>query len=395
MKQLEDKQSEARAVEGESKRLKQHRSTDIERSDETRRATRGKRSGAKQKEKDQAKLAKQARLLAASSPTRNGTDDNSRSAIFPKFGALPGNVQDIIFGMLLTNPDPIKLNTARLKAFVDKKTNVPPTKTTSVQGTSKKSELKSPHVLRIQLEEMKADIRNIPRDQWPCSSVVSGLTLSLLKVSSKVHQQAVSSFYSNNIFEFSNPRDAWLHLESFLLTIGQRNARKIQHLSVAIPKWYPDTSGDRVACALLEAFSPITRLSTCTDVEEDRLLSAISTCTSMLTTQGSLKSLQFDMPFSRVQSFIDDRHVNSTYVLSAHEKDNQMKRRHDGIQLLHTLSDALGPEYKPELVIYANDHDNNHETEFYNVLPRIKLEAEKYGWDVNRTLMVSDKFKAQ
>jgi hypothetical protein len=395
-KQLDDEQSETRAAKGESERLEQHRGTVAEGSSEGGRATSGKRSGAKQKEKDQARQAKQDRLLAASSSTRQEPDDTGRSATVSKFEALPDNVQDIIFGMLLTSDRPIKLNTARLRAFVEEKTSVPAITTTPIKGLRKKSELKAPRILRLELEQMETDLRTIPRDQWPTNSVASGLTLSILHVSKRVHQRAAESLYSNNVFKFYSPSDAWLHLESFLLTIGQRNANNIQRLSITPPKWYPDASGDRVAGALLDALSPITRLATSTNTEEDRLLSAISTCTSVLTAQGSLKSLQLDMPFGGMHFFLGDHRDVTMYVLSTFEKDNRKRRREDGIQRLRALSDALSPESRPELVIHANTHRNHgKKKKLYDHLYAVQLEAEKYGWDVNRTLMVSDKFKAQ
>lgn len=198
-------------------------------------------------------------------------------------------------------------------------------------------------------------------------------------VSRAVHQRAAKAFYSNNVFEFPDVRDAWLHLEFFLVIIGARNANNIQYLSVVAPKWHPDDSEDQLASALLCALSPVTRLVASTDAAEDRLFSAISNCTSVLAAQG-LNSLRIDLNINDVQPFLKHRVNASTYELS----NAHAKRRDRGIQLLNALSRrALSPGCKPELVIDTGAFGTKHKFLIASVLELVKLMARKYGWDVN------------
>jgi hypothetical protein len=276
------------------------------------------------------------------------------------------------------------MDTAHLTAFVHENVHVP---TATLVGEHGKHLLKPPHVLQPELEKMEADLHDIPLDQWPSRRVVRGLTLSLLYVSRAIHRTAARAFYSNNVFEFLNARNAWLHLESFLTTIGPRNASSLQRISVAAPRWLPDACSDNVAGAVLDALSPITRLAAFTDAAEDRLLSAIATCTSALTTQGGLKNFRIKMKLSDVQSFLKYRHYASDYDLSTAEKGAHVKRKEEGIRLLCTLSDALGPGCKPVLVIDASMSGPEERFVEPSVLSRIEVTAERYGWDVEYTLV--------
>jgi hypothetical protein len=304
-------------------------------------------------------------------------------------------VQDIIVGMLLKSPGPIKLNTAYLTAFVNDNIHIPPATLVLNRETRNKHLLKPLHVLQLELARMKADLRDISPDRWPSRSVVSGLTLSLLYVSKSVHRTAARSFYNNNVFEFLNARDAWLHLESFLITIGPRNASNLQHLSIAVPRWFPDACRDNGAGALLDALSPITRLAAFTDAAEDRLLSAISTCTSALTAGGGFKSFQIKMKLSDVQSFTNHRLHASMYDLSAEEKDTHAKRRDEGIRLPRALSHAIGPGCKPVLVIDASTSITEPKFVSPDVLSSIEVTAEKYGWNVDHTLVGTIKIRTR
>jgi hypothetical protein len=263
---------------------------------------------------------------------RKERNDTGRLATFTKFGSLPDNVQVIIFGMVLQSPDPIRFDTTRLMAFVHDNVDVP--SAALIDETRKKHLPKPARLLQLELEKLKADLRDISPARWPSRSVVHGLTLSLLSVSKSVHQRAAKVFYNNNVFEFPDARDAWLHLESFLITIGATNASNIQHLSVAVPKWHPDDSEDQLASAILNALSPATRLVASTDAAEDRLLSAISNCTSILAAQG-LRSLHIDLNINDVQPFLKHRVNASVYELSLDEKNAHAKRRDRGIQLLN------------------------------------------------------------
>jgi len=331
------------------------------------------------------------KLLSGDTPSlKEERNDTGRLATFTKFESLPDNVQDVIFGILLESCDPINLNIVIPKTFVRNKVGIP---CATSSGKKKRKnrprmlQLKSLHELRLELDNMKAGLDKISPGEWPSDSVAGGLTLSILFVSKAVHRKAARCFYGNNVFEFSDARDAWLHLELFLTTIGPGNASNLQHLSVAMPKWFPNTSNDAVAGALLDALSPVTRLANFNNVAEDPLLSAISSCTSTLAHHGGLKSFQINIMLCNLGFFLDCHHGDAAYNLSAEEKDNKAKRRNEGFQLLCDLGGALGPGCKPQLLIHTTKNDIKGGTGFYSQLPSIQLEAEKYGWDLNSALL--------
>ena len=393
LQKLDDEKSKTRAIKDELERLEQNSGTTEETPKGPKRRYRGKNAVRKRRKADQADQSYQTALLADSSSLRNGYDGTGHLATFTRFGELPDNVQDMIFGILLQSHDPIRLSTAKLKAFVKDSIDVPPATLIPTKGIRRKHQLKPPRVLRLELEQMRADLHKLPQNQQPSKSVVSDLTLSLLYVSKQVYQRAARSFYSTNIFEFTNTRDAWLHLESFLIAIGPRNVGSLQHLSVAVPKWYPDASSDRIAGALLDALSPITRLAKSTGAAEDPLLSAISSCASMLAAQGGVKSFRMAMSFDQSRPYLDQKPYAPGYALSPNDQVTHVKRGRDGVRVLRALSRALSPGCKPELVVHTSTFVVKRKTEFDRLLPSIELEAEKYGWAVHRFLTKSSKRK--
>lgn len=353
-------------------------------------------AAAVQREKNRAGKFHQTTLSADPPPVEIEHDGMNRLATtFPKFGSLPDNVQDIIFNVLLESPDPIKLNTGDLKAFARHSVAIPnPTSSTKIKKRIQHT-LKPPQELKRELDIMKADMNNIPLGSWPSESVVSGLTLSLLFVSKSVHKRAARSFYGNNVFEFHSICDSWLHLASFLATIGPVNAGSIHHLSVAVPKWHPDTSHDRLAAAILDGLSPLTHLAARTTAARGPLFSAISKCAYILVARSGLISFQMDMQMNDVQSFLNHSVNASMYDLSKAQRKAHAKRKEKGAQMLLGLSRrALSSGCKPELVIHACGSDNKRKLVFVSLLPSIEATAKKYGWDLNHTLKVSDKPEA-
>lgn len=184
-------------------------------------------------------------------------------------------------------------------------------------------------------------------------------------------------------------RDAWLHLEMFLNTIGPDNATNLQHLSVAMPKWFPDTSIDRISGALLDAMSPIMRLAPSNNVTDDPLRSAMSSCTSILAAHGGLKSFQINILLHRFQSFLNPRYHDAPYDRYADEQNNTAERRNGGFRLLCALDHVLGPECRTELVVHDFLRNRENRCKFQVQLPLIQFEAGKYGWDVHPTLKAS------
>lgn len=390
LKRLVEEHGKTRAVKAELERYKELHGA-IEKSEEI--PKRRKRAGvARARRREVKRLAQMDRTtLSAERPSvRREPDGTGRLATFTKFGSLPDNVQDTILDMLLESPDPIRLNSSRLRTFVKNRVGVSdPAWTPTTSRRHKEITLKSPHELRFELDKMKADLNKIPPDQWPSQSVVRGLTLSILLVSKAVHRKAATCFYGNNVFEFSDARHAWLHLEMFLNTIGPDHATNLQHLSVAMPKWFPDTSNDRISGALLDAMSPIMRLAPSNNVTDDPLCSAMSSCTSILAAHGGLKSFQINILLHRLQSFLNPRYQDAPYDRYADEQNNTAIRRNGIFQLLCALDHVLGPECRTELVVHDFLRNQENRCKFQVQLPLIQFEARKYGWDVHPTLKVS------
>lgn len=390
LKRLVDEHGRTRAVEAELKRFKEHQGA-IEKSEEIpKRCKRARTPRAVRREKKRLGQMDRTMLSAETPSVIREPDDSGRLATFTKFGSLPDNVQDIILGMLLESPDPIRLNSSGLRAFVKNRVGVPdPARILTTSMRHQKIALRSLHGLLFQLDKMKADLNKIPPDQWPSGSVVGGLTLSIPLVSKAVHRKAARCFYGNNVFEFSDARDAWLHLEMFLNTIGPDNATNLQLLSVAMPKWFSDTCNDRISGALLDAMSPIIRLAPSNNGAEDPLLSAMSSCTSILAGHGGLKSFQINILLRRLQSFLNPQYQNAPYDRYPGERNNTARRRDDVFRLLCALDHALGPECKTELVVHEFPVNHENRCKFQVQLPLIQFEARKYGWDVHPTLKVS------
>jgi len=188
---------------------------------------------------------------------------------------LPDDLQDRIFTTLLKSDDRIIFSTARLTTFANGVAGAPTVKNTKA-GT-----LKSASALRSDLRRIKTLLKAIPGDRWPRhreQSRTSDLTRSLLTVSKAFHVRAARIFYGSNTFHFTHQKTCWMHLESFLATIGPKNASHIRHICLSAPVWHPGVRRDAIIGALFDAMNPITRLAAFKVPAEDRLLSAINTC---------------------------------------------------------------------------------------------------------------------
>jgi hypothetical protein len=71
-------------------------------------------------------------------------------------------VQEIILGMLLKSPDPIKLNTARLVDFVKTNGGIPYLSSSTRRQKRRINVLEPPNNLQLELDNMKADLIKIP-----------------------------------------------------------------------------------------------------------------------------------------------------------------------------------------------------------------------------------------
>ncbi|GAB7332063.1 hypothetical protein MBLNU13_g03954t1 [Cladosporium sp. NU13] len=108
LKKLADEQGNNRAAKRELKRLKFHKGVADKRWGHIKRKKGKGRSAAMQREEDQAGDPCQSTIsVDPSPPVKKAPDGISHLATFAKFGSLPEDVQDIIFGMLLKSPNPI------------------------------------------------------------------------------------------------------------------------------------------------------------------------------------------------------------------------------------------------------------------------------------------------
>jgi hypothetical protein len=166
-----------------------------------------------------------------------------RPTTFPKFMRLPEDMQDTICGMLLQSDKPIRLMNSWFKPDMPPGLKVPSPTITINEMTS----LKCPGLLHSELQRMRfalenqrmrVALENASQDQQSHKHQrVKGLTLSLLLVSKAVHERAAQSFYGENVFDFLDLSESWLHLDTFLTSIGSKNAKRIQHLRLKVPKW--------------------------------------------------------------------------------------------------------------------------------------------------------------
>jgi hypothetical protein len=323
-----------------------------------------------------------------------------RPTTFPKFMRLPEDVQDIIYGMLLQSDKPIRLMNSWFKPDMPPGLKVP-SPTIIINGVTS---LKSPGLLHSELQRMRSALENqrmrvalenaSQNQQSHKHQRIKGLTLSLLLVSKSVHERAAQSFYGENVFDFLELSESWLHLDTFLTSIGCKNAKRIQHLRLKVPKWYPNASADAIAGALIDAASSGRRSVSLVIQTEDRLLSAISACTQMIATVSNLKSFSIHMQHKEMAAFLNVARENWGFALSADEKVSHEKRKEAGVRLLRALGDALSPGCKPLLVVSGTTgslHCTRSEKKGLqsniNSLPLVVTEAERYGWDFSSVII--------
>jgi hypothetical protein len=307
---------------------------------------------------------------------------------------LPDDLLDRIFTILLkSEDDEITLSTSWLMPFVNGIAGAP----SVLELDSKQpSTLKPVSVLHSDLREINASLKAIPDNKWPRDperSQTSILTRSLLTVSKSFHERAARIFYGNNTFNFTHQKTCWIHLESFLATIGSKNASHIRHICVRAPIWHPGVRRDAITGALFDAMAPVTRLAAFKVPAGDRLLSAIKTCADVLGESGNLKSLQIDVVYKDNALHFINRSQDSKYPILADEVPHHEQRRDAGCRILKRWSsNSFALANKPTLVAHSiNPVTQLEVSRFRKILASVRREAGHYGWVVDQRLREPDR----
>ena len=326
---------------------------------------------------------------------RRGIDKDSGLPTRPVgLSDLPDDLLDRIFTILLkSEDDEITLSTSWLMTFVNSIAGAP----SVLQLNSRlPSTLKPASVLRSDLRRINASLKDIPNNKWPRDperSQTGILTRSLLTVSTSFHDRAARIFYGSNTFNFTHQKTCWIHLESFLATIGSKNASHIRHICIRAPIWHPGVRRDAIIGALFDAMAPVTRLAAFKVPADDRLLSAITNCANALGESGNLKSLRIDVVSKdNVLHFIN-RSQDGRYPILADEAAHHEQRRDAGCRALkHWASESFGPSNKPALVTHSINHVTLLEaSRFRKMLAPMIREAGEYGWIVDQRLREPNK----
>jgi hypothetical protein len=302
---------------------------------------------------------------------------------------LPDDLLDRIFTILLRSEDEVTFNVSWLMPVVD--SAISAADVTSVHVPKQGATLKSASVLSTDLTTIKACLKAIPDDKWPLNrsnSQTIALTRSLLAVSKAAHERAARIFYGSNKFRFSHPKTCWMHLQSFLVTVGSKNASHIRHIRIFAPIWDPGLRRDAITGALFDAMAPVTRLAGFTVPADDRLLSAIKTCVDVLGKSGNLESLQLDVMYQHNAVYFIGLSQARNFPVLADEAACHEQRRVVGRQLFKRWSDtSFGPANKPRLVAHAVSNVTPLEASgFRRLLASMIREAERYGWVVDHRL---------
>lgn len=320
-------------------------------------------------------------------PKSKESEPMNPPASFAGFTKLPDDLRDKILTILLKSDDTIELNPAELLPFITKHASIHTAEQIQKSGVY----MKRPAVVRSQLERMKSLLAVVPHDQWRgilTRPHTGGLTLSLMRVSKEMHERAARIMYGSNTFHFSNVENAWMHLQSFLTTVGASNAGHIRHIRLPAPRWYRGISRDAIAGTLLDVMNPATYLAVPTMPVNDRLLSAVEACTRALIETGNLESMQVDISFPvDVLHFIGERSQDYQHPIHPSEEKDQVLREAAGMEALKQLSDALSPGNKPVLVMYAVEQVNPRiAKKFRSHLAKVIRVATNYGWAVDQYL---------
>ena len=315
------------------------------------------------------------------------------------FSNLPEGVQDKILGIALVRPQSIKLDFSWLiKNFIQSHTKIPISHDTVTLENAWYTIPRSTTGVRTDIQSMHARLSQdcSVRDLLHHAHIYSrrlapeGVNTALFHISREVHTRAARIFYSGNTFCFPSPEAGFMTLEAFLVTIGKTNASYLRSLRVHAPLWHTGVASDAIEGAMLDALSPATRLAVLKPPGEDRLLSAIETCTSVLAKASNLKTLQLDLLYPEpARHFISQSVQTNLGLVRQEDAVAFVERKRRGIELLKQASTSLTTtsSSKPAVrVLSVRPVSPPVAREFRFILTSIIREAEKYGWGVDQIL---------
>lgn len=308
---------------------------------------------------------------------------------------LPEKVLEKIFAMVLVKSDPIQIDFYWLRPFVNGHARVPNVN----QALNHDGE---EYTFPVGWDKLLSDVENMKEDMHQFSGALEmrdkktrhtrspcrGLPTALLRMSKKIHTSAAKVFYSQNVFKFPCATSSWMHLESFMATIGPENAKVIKRLVIHVPLWYRGIQEDFVEGAIVDALSPASRFGVIKPPAHDRLFSAMRHIVPFLVNTKKLESLTLHLENGTTADFWAGRYVYDKRLISMSDAEEHVQRKKQGQALLNQLSDMLAAQQnRPLLKLCRPTVKAPAEyKEFRRRLPHLVAEAEKYGWQVDRNL---------
>lgn len=154
-------------------------------------------------------------------------------------------------------------------------------------------------------------------------------------------------------------------------------------LGIHVPLWHRGVQQDFVDGALVDVFSPASRMAVIKPPPHDRLLSAIKRSVNMLL-GGNIVTLSLDLENGPAADYFTGRYSRDKSLISLAEAEEFVERKYKGIELLSQLSEVLATgQNRPILSLHRPSRSSFDKKEFRKRLPGLAAEAEKYGWELD------------
>lgn len=309
---------------------------------------------------------------------------------FP-FELLPKQIQTRILTILLVAERPLQINSGWTRSRIAEKTNLGIFRHADYYWSVRYQQSGSYAAMRGRAEVVEASLgpsRGILKSRTKQKERMNtaatryvddhgcGLAVQLFRVSRDFHKRSALLFYGRNTFVFPVASNAWLHLESFLGTIGLLNASLLRTLHVHVPMWESGLGHAYMEGALLDLASHTLRLAVPATGVYDRLLSAVKNVVSALMQPGSPLRLTLLLKTKAARDlWIGARQFPPPSFVDAKEAAEHVARKHAGIALLKSAS--AGMLLRPVIVPHSPGGGSR--------VHHIVNEAEKYGWVADPT----------
>ena len=327
-------------------------------------------------------------VMQGASPPRRSTRFKP-SGVF-KLALLPVDVLEKIFTHLLVKPngEPIRIDFYWLRPFLKGHARVPAAHRT-IEGFTVPASWSD---LLAGVDNMKNDMLQFNKalttrgfktktTRSPCWGLQTGLLRILNK---KIHAGATKTLYGGNTFKFACMTSGWMQLESFLVTIGPKNAGEIKHLQIHAPLWHRGVQEDFIEGAIVDSFSPASRFGVIKPPAHDRLLSAVTYVTNTLIKSDIFESLTLDLENTPVADQWSGRLINDKRLVSVFDVEEFVERKRKGFVLLKQLSEALVTKGKSRPVVQLCNPVPHVKEQLGRRRGKVNWEAEKHGWVVGK-----------